>query len=89
MDTYVGRLPDQIAENEMNKITGQSFSSLHLAWAGSDDASRPHYYRVQGHRLLMEYDNTVRDANHIHTVWRDPVGDFGMDALSAHRRHEH
>jgi hypothetical protein len=89
LDTYVARLPDQIADKEMKKITGQSFSSLHLAWAGSDDPSRPHYYRVQGHRLLMEYDNTARDANHIHTVWRDPVGDFGMDALSAHHRHEH
>ncbi len=89
LETYVGRLPDHLADSEMKKITGQSFSSLHLAWAGGDDPSRPHYYRVQGHRLLMEYDNTARDANHIHTVWRDPVGDFGMDALSAHRRHEH
>jgi Protein of unknown function (DUF3500) len=26
--------------------------------------------------------------NHVHTVWRDPVGDFGMDALGAHRRRE-
>jgi len=88
-ETYVCRLPDRLSEVEMQKITGESFSSLHLAWAGGDDPSRPHYYRIQGHRLLMEYDNTARDANHIHTVWRDPVSDFGMDALSAHRRHEH
>ena len=88
-ETYVYRLPDRLAEIEMQKITGESFSSLHLAWAGGDDPSRPHYYRIQGHRLLMEYDNTARDANHIHTVWRDPVNDFGMDALSAHRHHEH
>ncbi len=87
--TYVCRLPDRLAEIQMQKITGESFSSLHLAWAGGDDPSRPHYYRIQGHRLLMEYDNTARNANHIHTVWRDPVSDFGMDALSAHRRHEH
>jgi hypothetical protein len=31
----------------------------------------------------------MRDANHVHTVWRDPVGDFGMDALGAHLRLEH
>jgi hypothetical protein len=31
----------------------------------------------------------MRDANHVHTVWRDPVGDFGTDALGAHRRQEH
>ena len=73
----------------MAKVTGPSFSALHLAWAGSLEPSRPHYYRIQGHRLLVEYDNTTRDANHVHTVWRDPVGDFGMDVLGAHRRHEH
>ncbi len=89
LETYVCRLPDEVADEEMKKITGESFQALHLAWAGGDDPDRPHYYRIQGHRLLMEYDNTTRDANHIHTVWRDPVGDFGMDALSAHRRHEH
>jgi len=89
LQTYVCRLPDEVADDAMQRITGQSFPVLHLAWAGSDDPDRPHYYRIQGHRLLMEYDNTARDANHIHTVWRDPVGDFGMDVLSSHRRHEH
>ena len=89
LGTYVGRLPDEIAEGEMTKVTGPSFPALHLAWAGSLEPSRPHYYRIQGHCLLVEYDNTTRDANHVHTVWRDPVGDFGMDVLGAHRRHEH
>ena len=89
LDTYLGRMPDAIAEREMAKVTGASFPALHLAWAGSLEPGRPHYYRIQGHRLLVEYDNTTREANHVHTVWRDPVGDFGMDALGAHRRHEH
>jgi hypothetical protein len=89
LETYVRRLPDAIADEAMAKITGEAFDTLHLAWAGGNDPAKPHYYRVQGHRLLMEYDNTVRDANHIHTVWRDPVGDFGMDVLSAHHRHDH
>lgn len=26
---------------------------------------------------LAEYDNTQRDVNHVHTVWRDPENDFG------------
>jgi hypothetical protein len=89
LDTYVGRLPDEVAEQETAKIQGPSFPSLHLAWAGSLEPGRPHYYRIQGHRLLVEYDNTTRDANHVHSVWRDPVGDFGMDLLGAHRRHGH
>jgi len=89
LDTYVGRLPDEIAEREMAKVRGPSFSALHLGWAGSLEPGRPHYYRIPGHRLLVEYDNTTRDANHVHTVWRDPVGDFGMDVLGAHRRRGH
>jgi hypothetical protein len=87
--TYVGRLPDEVAEREMAKLTGASFPALHFAWAGSAEPRRPHYYRIQGHRLLVEYDNTTRDANHVHTVWRDPVGDFGMDLLGTHRRLAH
>lgn len=87
--TYVGRLPDEVAEREMAKLTGSSFPALHFAWAGSAEPRRPHYYRIQGHRLLVEYDNTTRDANHVHTVWRDPVGDFGMDLLGTHRRLAH
>lgn len=89
LEVYVRRLPDHIAEAEMAKITGSSFPSLHLAWAGSEQPGRPHYYRIQGHRLLVEYDNTTRDGNHVHAVWRDPVADFGADALSAHHRHAH
>jgi hypothetical protein len=89
LDTYLGRMPDAVAEREMAKVTGASLPSLHLAWAGSLEPGRPHYYRIQGHRLLVEYDNTTRDANHVHSVWRDPVGDFGMDALGVHRREGH
>jgi hypothetical protein len=89
LHTYVGRLPDEVAEREMAKLTGPAFARLHFAWAGSSEPRRPHYYRIQGHRLLVEYDNTTRDANHVHTVWRDPVGDFGMDLLGRHRRHAH
>jgi len=89
LDSYVGRLPEEIAERETAKVRGPSFPALHLAWAGSLEPGRPHYYRIQGHRLLVEYDNTTRDANHVHSVWRDPVGDFGMDLLGVHRRHGH
>jgi len=49
----------------------------------------PLYYRLQGPRLLIEYDNTQRDANHAHSVWRDPTADFGMDVLAAHRAAHH
>ena len=89
LGTYVRPPPGRDRGAEMAKVSGPSFAALHLAWAGSLEPHRPHYYRIQGHRLLVEYDNTTRDANHVHTVWRDPVGDFGMDLLGAHRRLAH
>jgi hypothetical protein len=49
----------------------------------------PHYYRIQGERLLIEYDCTQDEANHTHSVWRDPEGDFGEDILARHYAVEH
>ena len=49
----------------------------------------PHYYRLQGPRLLIEWDNTQRNANHAHSVWRDPTSDFGLDVLARHRAAHH
>ena len=50
------------------------------------EPGEPHYYRIQGPRLLVEYDNTQRNVNHVHSVWRDPDGDFGDDVLARHYR---
>jgi hypothetical protein len=88
VDTYVGRVHDDI----IDAVAGSAvvnFNSLHFAWAGGTEKGLPHYYRIQGPRLLAEYDNTTRDGNHVHTVWRDPVNDFGVDALGIHHRHAH
>jgi hypothetical protein len=87
-EVYIERLDDGIAEEARARI-GPMFDELHFAWAGSTLRGRPHYYRIQGPRTLIEYDNTTRDANHVHTVWRDPVADFGRDTLGAHRRSGH
>ena len=89
LDAYLGRLPDEAAEAERAKITGTALEHLHFAWAGGTEPHQPHYYRIQGPRLLAEYDNTARDANHVHTVWRDPAGDFGRDLLAHHYATSH
>ena len=36
--------------------------------------------------VLIEYDNTQNNANHIHSVWHDPRSNFGADLLGAHYR---
>ena len=62
----------------------EGFDAIRFAWAGATARGRPHYYRVQGPKFLIEYDASQDDGNHIHTVWRDFAGDFGRDLLREH-----
>jgi len=89
LDVYVRRIPDALADVETAKYAGDGVDALHFLWAGGIEPGQPHYYRVQGPRLVVEYDNAQRSANHVHAVWRDPVGDFGDDVLARHYRHDH
>jgi hypothetical protein len=86
---YVNRLPDEIADLHASRASGPALEALHFAWAGGREHGEKHYYRIQGPRLLIEYDNTQDNANHIHAVWRDPEGDFGADLLAEHYRQAH
>jgi len=85
--SYLGRVPDGLSPQA--GYDDDALDAVHLAWAGSTTAGQPHYYRLQGPRLLIEYDNTQSRANHAHSVWRDPMSDFGYDVLGAHRATYH
>ena len=85
LGTYFGRVPEAVAP----AYDDAALDAVHFAWAGPTEPGAPHYYRVQGPRLLIEWDNTQRGANHAHSVWRDPANDFGMDVLRAHRSRHH
>ncbi|MFN0026815.1 MAG: DUF3500 domain-containing protein [Acidimicrobiales bacterium] len=90
LDTYVARLPDELAAEETERYgSEEALGQLRFAWAGGTEPGQAHYYRVQGAELLAEYDNTPRGANHVHTVWRNARSDFGADALAAHYQHHH
>jgi len=86
---YVNRLPDDVADEEAAKFAGSALNDVHLLWAGALNPREPHYYRLHGPSILVEYDNSARDANHVHTVWRDPRGDFADDPLARHRAEHH
>ena len=86
LDVYLRRIPDELADGEAAKYAGSRIEALAFAWAGGIEAGEPHYYRIQGPRLVVEYDNTQRGANHVHSVWRDLAGDFGDDMLARHYR---
>jgi hypothetical protein len=88
LDTYFGRVP--AAVSPIDRYADEDvLDAVHFAWAGPTAPGAPHYYRLHGPRLLIEWDNTQREANHAHSVWRDPTADFGLDVLEAHRATHH
>ena len=89
VEQYVGRLPPELSAAWHARTEATDEGSLSFAWAGSASPRHPHYYRVQGPRLLLEYDNTQNDVNHVHSVLRDPLDDFGAEMLEQHYRAEH
>ncbi len=81
---YLFRHRADVAEQDLKKIQASGWEKLHFAWAGDFERGQPHYYKVQGPTFLLEYDNTQNNANHVHSVWRDFEGDFGVDVLRLH-----
>jgi hypothetical protein len=88
VDEYLLRLRQELAEVERTRLREAGIENLHFAWAGPLDPGKPHYYRIHGPTLLLEYDNTQEEANHVHTVWHDPGLSFG-DALKDHYERAH
>jgi hypothetical protein len=89
IQTYARNMRADVADEEWAKIRAAGLERVHFAWAGAIDPGRPHYYRLHGPTVLIEYDNTQNGANHIHSVWHDPRNDFGADLLRAHYEHGH
>jgi hypothetical protein len=89
VETYARNMRAEIADAELRAIRDAGLEQLHFAWAGPIHPARPHYYRLHGPTVLIEYDNTQNDANHIHSVWHDPRNSFGADLLRAHYRTGH
>jgi hypothetical protein len=89
LEVYARNMRSELAESELRRIHAAGIERVHFAWAGPIDPERPHYYRLHGPTVLIEYDNTQNDANHIHSVWHDPRNDFGADLLGAHYRTGH
>jgi hypothetical protein len=88
LSTYLDRVPAGVSPIG-RYADDETLDAVHVAWAGPTEPGAPHYYRLQGPRLLIEWDNTQRAANHAHSVWRDPTADFGLDVLAAHRAAHH
>lgn len=81
---YAGAQADSVAKQRLAALRSAGLDKLVFAWMGGPERGQRHYYRIQGPTFVIEYDNTQNEANHIHTVWRDFAGDFGVDWLERH-----
>jgi len=91
LSIYIHRYTVQFANDMMKDIEKAGLNKLQFAWAGQQETGpgHPTYYRIQGPTLLIEYDNTQNNANHIHSVVRDLAHDFGGDELLEHYKNGH
>lgn len=85
---YVNRMPGELAARQLDRVERDGLENLYFCWAGAGERGKPHYYRVQGSQLLIEFDNAIDNGNHIHSVWRDYRNDLGHDLLEEHYRRE-
>ena len=86
LSIYIHRYTRSFADVMMKEIEEAGLNNLRFAWAGDQQPGigHPHYYRIQGPTIIIEYDNIQNNANHIHTVIRDLKNDFGGDELLMH-----
>ncbi len=81
---YADAQPKKLAQERIARLRAAGLDGIKFAWMGGIEKGALHYYRVQGPTVLIEYDCVQNGGNHIHAVWRDFDGDFGLDLLEQH-----
>jgi hypothetical protein len=78
IQAYARDMPYAVGTEWLDEINRSGNQEIRFAWQGPADRTQPHAYRVQGPTFLIEFNNTQNGANHIHSVWRNMLGDFGV-----------
>jgi hypothetical protein len=78
VEAYAYEMPEEVSAAWLKEIDSAGPEGIHFAWQGPGERNQPHGYKVQGPTFLIEFNNTQNGANHIHSVWRNMLGDFGM-----------
>ncbi|NEU69018.1 DUF3500 domain-containing protein [Spirosoma agri] len=88
LQVYMSNYRITLANQQLAKLQKSGLDSLRFGWAGDLTPElgegKGWYYRIHGPTILIEYDNSQTNANHIHTVVRDLTNDFGEDLLKEH-----
>ena len=100
IEEYVENVTSEAASSLLARIAADGPEALHFAWMGGTSRGEGFYYRIHSPSVLIEFDHTLNigliqqgvreiDVNHIHTVMRQPNGDYGEDLLRKHYEESH
>jgi hypothetical protein len=83
LQAYTRKMRPLVAKARWDSIEKEGFDKIKFSWSGAKRPGIGHYYVVQGPTFLVEFINVQPDAagnpaNHVHCVWRDMQGDFGL-----------
>jgi hypothetical protein len=82
VESYAEDMPADVASAWLDELKKAGVDDIRFAWQGPADRTEGHGYKVQGPTFLIEFNNTQNGANHIHSVWRNLLGDFGVPVAS-------
>jgi Protein of unknown function (DUF3500) len=93
LQAYFDRYPVTLKKQAFKRIEEANLNEIAFAWMGDSEPlrgdKRGHYYRIHGPTLLIEFDNTQNQGNHVHSVVRDLTDDWGQDLLKMHYQSAH
>ena len=78
VEAYSADMTQEVATAWLEEIRKAGPESIKFAWTGVLDRNGPHAYKIQGPTFLVEFNNTQNNANHVHAVWRNMLGDFAV-----------
>lgn len=83
LEAYCGNLASDLGAARLAEVKKSDLDRVYFAWSGATKPGIGHSYRVQGPTFVLELVNIQKDpdgnpANHIHSVWRNMKGDFGV-----------
>lgn len=82
VESYAEDMPPDVASAWLDELKKAGVEDIRFAWQGATDRTEGHGYKIQGPTFLIEFNNTQNGANHIHSVWRNMLGDFGVPLAS-------
>jgi hypothetical protein len=81
---HISNMKRAVAHRAKILLENENYDNITFCWAGKKEILTANYYRIQGGKFLIEFDNSQNKGNHIHTVWREFDGDFGKDLIQEH-----